>query len=215
MSARGLGLVLLLLVLGVVGGYTYADLAGSTPSSDAAPTPLVASDPALPFTPPEKVNDDSDLPPVGVAIATHEETLGPPRDRVVVPVPREWDRVELGSHEARWTAPGNPPASYSVRVALLDENRSLAQQVAQRAAALPIDPTVTDVEIHDTSGDTLRATYVQSGYRRLSIIRWVSFSGGTADVEVAATGRLIDQAGLEELVARMASGVRRQRGGPS
>jgi hypothetical protein len=84
--------VLVLLVLGAVGGYANADLVRSAPSSDGTPTPLLAADPALPFTPPEKLNPDSDLPPVPPAIATHDETLGAPTERIVVPVPEDWDR---------------------------------------------------------------------------------------------------------------------------
>ena len=44
----------------------------------------------------------------------------------------------------------------------------------------------------------------------LQVVRWVSFDGAGIDVEIAASGRLIDQPGLEALVARMATAVHRQ-----
>jgi ribosomal protein L28 len=44
----------------------------------------------------------------------------------------------------------------------------------------------------------------------LQVVRWVSLDGSTVDVEISASGRVIDQPGLEALVARMATGVRRQ-----
>jgi hypothetical protein len=131
-------------------------------------------------------------------------------------VPDGWDRFNFStSIQTRWTAPGNPSGAYSVRVhSLPADDRSLVQQVAEREAALRFDDSISpgSLEVLESSGDTLTVTYIQDGYRRLQVVRWVSFRGGAADVEVAATGRLVDQRGLEELVARIASGVRRQAG---
>lgn len=205
-------LVLLLLVAGGAGGWAWAEAGTTSSTSDAPATPLGASDPALPYTPPEKVKDDSDLPALGEGLATHEEKLGPETSEgLIVPIPDGWDRFDFASTiEARWTAPGNPSGSYSVRVKSLSDDRSLIQQVAQREAGLRYDDSVSSLEVLDSSGDTLTVTYIQDGYRKLQVIRWVSFLGGTADVEVAGAGRLVDERGLEELVARIASGVRRQ-----
>jgi hypothetical protein len=208
--------VLVLLALGVLGGYAYAGLGLDPVRSDGAPAPLEAADPALPFTPPEKVNPDADLPPVATDLPVAPARVGSPPDGIVVPAPVGWERTDLPTDEARWSAPGRPIGSYAVRVQVLDRNRSIPQAVAERAAALPLDPLVSDLEVLDQSGDTLRASFILGGYRKLTIIRWVSFDGGLVDVEIAATGRLIDQPGLEALVARMATDVRRQpeRGEP-
>lgn len=209
MTARGLGLLLALLVVGAVGGYAYADLGHGTTRSGSAPTPVAAADPELPFTPPEKVNADSDAPPVPTSLTTEDATVGRGPESVVLPVPAAWEQIRLSGQESRWLAPGRPAGSYSVRVQAVDQRRSLAQAVAERAAALPLDPSVSDLEVIDQSVDTLRATFILAGYRKLTIIRWVSFEGGTVDLEIAATGRLIDQPGLEALVARMATEARR------
>lgn len=212
MGIRGTLLVLLLLVAGGAGGWAWAEAGSDVVVSGSTPTPVGAADPALPYSPPEKVKDDSDLPALGEGLATHEEKLGPDTSEgLVVPVPDGWDRFDFaGTIEARWTAPGNPSGSYSVRVKSLTDDRSLIQQVAQREAGLRFDDSVSALEVLDSSGDTLTVTYIQDGYRKLQVIRWVSFLGGTADVEVAGAGRLVDERGLEELVARIASGVRRQ-----
>lgn len=208
----------MLLVLALVGGaagWAWAAETSRPVTAERAPAPVAAADPALPYTPPEKVRDDSELPPLGEALPTHEEKIGPDTSEgLIVPVPDGWDRHDFADTvQARWTAPGNPSGSYSVRVhSLADDDRSLIQQVAQRAAALEYDGTITPgtLEVLESSGDTLTVTYVQDGYRRLQVVRWVSFLGGAADVEVAGTGRLVDERGLEQLVARIASGVRRQ-----
>lgn len=215
MGLRITGVLLVLALLGGAGGWAWATQASRPVTSPRAPSPVAAADPALPYTPPEKVRDDSDLPPLDEGLPTHEEKLGPATSEgLVVPVPDGWDRFDFADTvQARWTAPGNPSGSYSVRVhSLADDDRSLIQQVAQRAAALEFDDTITPgtLEVLESSGDTLTVNYVQDGYRRLQVIRWVSFLGGSADVEVAGTGRLVDERGLQELVARIASGVRRQ-----
>jgi hypothetical protein len=209
------GLLLALVLVGGVAGWTWGASTSEPGRSGDAPAPVAAADPSLPYTAPEKVKPDSDLPPLPEGITTHEERLGPDTSEgLVVPVPDGWDRYNFSDTvQARWTAAGNPSGAYSVRVhSLADDDRSLIQQVAQREAALRYDDSIVpgSLEVIDSSGDTLVVTYVQAGYRRLQVIRWVSFLGGAADVEVAGTGRLVDERGLEQLVARIASGVRRQ-----
>jgi hypothetical protein len=214
-ALRTLGLLLALALLGGAGGWAWAETSHDAVASTDPPAPVAAHDPALPYTPPEKVKEDSELPPLGEGLTTHEEKMGPPTSEgLVVPVPDDWDRFDFSTGiQTRWTAPGNPDGAYSVRIhSLPSDDRSLIQQVAEREAALRFDDSISSLEVLESSGDTLTVTYIQDGYRRLQVVRWVSFRGGAADVEVAATGRLVDQRGLEELVARIASGVRRQAG---
>ena len=215
MGLRTLGMLLALTLLGGAGGWAWADTRDRSVTTLEAPRPVEAADPALPYTPPEKVREDSDLPPLGEGITTHEEKMGPrTSEGLIVPVPDGWERTDFATGiQTRWTAPGSPSGSYSVRVhSLPEDDRSLIQQVAEREAALQYDNTITpgSLEVLDSTGDTLTVTYIQSGYRRFQVVRWVSFRGGSADVEIAAVGRAVDERGLEELVARMASGVRRQ-----
>ena len=211
-SWRGIaGLVVALALLGGLAGYGWAASRSEVTLSGSTPTPVEAAGPAVPFTPPEKVNTDSDLPPVPVTLEVVTARIGTPKKGgIEVPVPADWERTDLtGGLEARWSAPGGPDGAYTVRVQVVDQRRSLAQAVAERAAALPLDPRVSDVEVLQQSGDTLIASFILSGYRMLQVVRWVSFDGGSIDVEIAASGRLIDQPGLEALVSRMATAVRR------
>jgi hypothetical protein len=212
-SWRGIaGLTVALALLGGLAGYGWAASRSEVVLSESIPAPVEAGRPAVPFTPPEKVNTDSDLPPVPVSLEVVTARIGTPKKGgVELPVPADWARTDLvGGVQARWSAPGNPDGAYTVRVQVVDEPRSLAQAVAERAAALPLDPRVSDLEILQQSGDTLIASFILSGYRMLQVVRWVSFDGAGIDVEIAASGRLIDQPGLEALVARMATAVHRQ-----
>jgi hypothetical protein len=212
-SARTLGLLLLLALVGGAAGYAYAETSAEPEISRDPAAPMAAADPAVPYTPPEKVNPDSELPPLPAAPASHVETLGTRgAGGVALPVPDGWSRNDLRAGEARWTPPDDPPGSYSLRVEVVDLNGSLAQVVAGRAAELPFDSRISDLEILGEDGDTLRASFIIAGYRRLQVTRWVSSDGNGIDLEVSATGRLIDESGLESLVASIATRVRRQPG---
>jgi len=214
-GARGLGLLLLLAVLGGAAGWAWAESSSEPTISRVAPSAPAAADPAVPYTPPEVTKPDADLPPLPVSYAAHDEKLGAAGEGqggVVVPIPNGWDRFNFADGvQARWTAPGNPPGSYSIRVQIVDLPRTLEQMVAARAAELPFDNRIADLNIPPgQTGDTLRATFIMDGYRRLQIIRWLSFDGNGIDLEISATGRLIDERGLEALVSKVATEAFRQ-----
>ncbi len=212
MGARGLGLLLLLALVGGAAGWAYAEQTTVPRVSRTVPTPLAAADPAVPYTPPEVTKPDADLPPLAEGFTTHDERLGVPgQGGVVVPVPDDWGRTTLRDAEARWLPPGAATGGgYSVRVQVVDLQRSLAQAVAERAAALDFDTRLTDLEVLDQQGDTLRASFILDGWRKLQVTRWVSFDGNGIDLEISATGRLIDERGLEALVSKIATEVYRQ-----
>ena len=212
-GVRGTVLLLLAVLAGGAGGWAYAERTSGPVISGAAPGPVAADDPSIPYTPPEKTRPDSDLPPLTASVDMHDERLGTPRDGgIVLPVPDGWDRFTFSDDvQARWTAPGNPSGAYSVRVQVIDENRSISQKVAARDDELLADAGVSDLEVFTQSVDTFRAGFIFGGYRKLTVIRWVSLGdAGFADVEIAATGRLIDERGMDALVARIATEVRRQ-----
>ena len=83
--------------LGGAAGWAYAEQPRrARRSRRAAPAPLAAADPALPYTPPEVTKPDADLPPLAQGFATHDERLGVPGEGgVVLPVPDGWGRTTL------------------------------------------------------------------------------------------------------------------------
>lgn len=207
-------LLLLLLLAGGAGGWAYAASRDGPVVSDAVPSPVAASGPEIPYTPPEKTRPDPEDPPLPTRLSFRDERLRTPgRGGIVVPVPVGWSRtVEADGSVAKWRPPNAPEAGgYIARVTLLEENRTLAQKVATRPIELQAQAGLTDLEVLSTSIDTLKASFILEGYSRVTVIRWVSLDGdGLVDVEVAATGRTIDEAGMDALVLEMANGVRRQ-----
>ncbi|MGZ5399561.1 MAG: hypothetical protein ACXWDL_01860 [Nocardioides sp.] len=211
MGVRATVLLLLAVLVGGAAGWVTAERTSGPVVSDTAPRP-VAADPALPFSPPEKVKPNPDLAPLSETLPMHDERVGTPRDGgIVVPVPSGWEMTTFADdRQAKWSLPDGPAGGYALRVQILDENRTVSQKVAVRPLELEADDSVSDLEIVETSFDTLTASFIFDGYRRLTVIRWVSFSGGLVDVEIAATGRLVDEGGMEALVARIAQEVRPQ-----
>lgn len=210
-GVRATVLLLLAVVVGGAAGWAMAERAAEPAISRATPRP-VAADPALPYSPPEKVRPNPDIDPLPESLPTHDENVGSPRGGgVVVPVPDGWLRTTFSDRsQAKWSLPDGEAGGYTFRVQILDENRTVAQKVAVRPLELEADRSVSDLEILETSFDTLKATFILDGFRRLTVIRWVSFGGGLVDVEIAATGRLVDEGGMEALVAKIAHEVRRQ-----
>lgn len=212
MGVRGTVLLLLAMLVGGAAGWAYADRSGAPVIAEAAPVPVSAADPAIPYTPPLKTKPDSDLPQLPVSFVTHDERLGEPgQGGVVLPVPNGWLRTELRPGEARWQPAGETPGLYSLRVQVVDLQRTLEQAVDERAAALPGDLRISELTIRDQSVDTLRAVFIIDGYSRLQVTRWLSFDGNGVDLEVSATGRQIDEAGLDALVAKVATEAYRQQ----
>jgi len=205
-------LLLLAVLVGGAAGWAYAEEGDEPVVSEVAPTPVAAADPAIPYTPPEKTKPDPALDPLAESLPTHDEKLGAPRNGgVIVPVPNGWARTTFADgRQATWRLPDGPSGGYTFRVQILDENRTVSQKVEVRPRELKTDDLVSDLQILERSFDTLKASFIFEGYRRLTVIRWVSFSGGLVDLEIAATGRLIDEAGLEALVAKIDQEVRRQ-----
>ena len=210
-GVRATVLLLLAVMVGGAAGWALSESASEPSISQVAPRP-VAADPALPFSPPEKVKPNPDLPPLSETLPMHDVRVGSPRDGgIVVPVPNGWERTTYADErQAKWDLPDGPTGGYTFRVQILDENRTVSQKVAVRPIELQGDDSVSDLEILETSFDTLTASFIFDGYRRLTVIRWVSFSGGLVDVEIAATGRRVDEEGLEALVGRIAQEARPQ-----
>lgn len=214
MGFRGIVLVLLLLLAGGAGGWAWADATSGPVVSEATASPVPAADPRLPYTRPEVTRPDPETPPLATQLSFHEERLGTPRrGGVLVPIPDGWVRTSYADKDtATWRPPDAPAAGgYVVRVTLLDENRTLQQKVATRPIELQSQQGLTDLEVTGTSLDTLKANFILEGYSRYTVIRWVSLDGdGLVDVEIAASGRQIDEAGMESLVVEMAGDVARQ-----
>jgi hypothetical protein len=206
--ARATGVAVLLAALGVAGGYAYAGLHASSPDGTGAGAPAQASGPAYPTTAQLDLLPESDLPPLAEDVPLVPAKLGPPGTGITLMVPEGWDRINAtnGTVGARWTAPGNPPGSYSVRVTLVTTTQNPLAMVAGKIPQLKLDTHLTYLKFIEQTINTLVFTYVYDGdYRIEQVDRFVSLTGGPADVEIATSGRLIDDPGMRALVSRMAT----------
>jgi hypothetical protein len=63
--------------------------------------------------------------------------------------------------------------------------------------------------VEERTANSLEFTYVSDGFLRHGFLVWLDVRAtGFADVEIAVTGRGIDAPGAEELITRVASGMR-------
>ncbi len=207
MSIRGLEVIVAALLIGTGLGFVVGVLLEDDPITSASAAPIPASSPAFPIDPPPQVLPDPTNPPLASKLPTHAETIGVAPYDLTFPIPNGWDEFQIGPAEKRWTLPGNPPNNYSVRVEMVISQRTTIEALRdQRAGELEGLLGFTVVERGD---DMLVFTYVDpSQHQRLSVIRWISPLGsGTAEAEVAATGRMRDEDGLRALVTTISEGA--------
>lgn len=211
MTWRGLGALLLLIVVGAAAGFGAATLLDRPASADGTPQPLAASQPAYPFVPPiEVLPDPTEPPPLRAPFDVVEDTLGGGPFAVTVPVPVGWERTNTNPGEARWSLPGDQPNTHSTRVELVgSQTRTPEKMIALRISDLQGSTGISDFRVVDQTSNQLIFSFVLDQHRRFSVIRWVSPRGSTnAEVEIAATGREEDLPGLEDLVGLMSAQVR-------
>jgi hypothetical protein len=209
MGWRGPAALLLMVALGVVGGYAGARALTDDPGSAGAAGPVAAVSPSVPVDPPPLVLRDPQAPTLEPGLPTHEEVVGSGAFAVTVPVPDDWNRTDLGPAEAKWGVPGIPLNTYVLRVEQVTSQRdSVAEILTGRITDL--DATTEDLVVVDQTSDSLEFTYLSDGYLRYGFLRWLDLTGsGHADLEIAVTARERDVEGARALVEAVAAGARR------
>lgn len=210
MRFGGAAVVLVLLLLGLGSGYLAATQLEPDIVEPGSPEPVSAADPSFPGGG-AGVLADPDLAALAADTPLAEAMLGAGEQRIAVPAPIGWSRVELRPGEARWTLPGSPAGTHSVRVHAQPGNIPLTEMVENRRQALRGDPTITDLQIAEPTNSIamVEATFVRNSYRKVTVIRWINFYGGPmANLEIAWTGRLRDEVGMQALMAQMARDAR-------
>jgi hypothetical protein len=208
MSWRGLGVLLLLAAVGVTVGLAVGFQQRPSVATGGTAEPLPATSPSVPMDPPPSIAPDPDFPPMATGLPTHEERVGDRAFGVVVPVPDGWDKFQLGSAEYRWTPPGNPDHSYSVRVEnVFSQRLSIEQIMGDRIEAVSQLP---GYELESQNSDTMVFRYVdETSHERLQMLRWIAPRGsGTAEAEISVVGREADRAGMRDMLDVITNGAR-------
>jgi hypothetical protein len=127
---------------------------------------------------------------------------------MTLPVPEGWSYFENSLNEWQWRPPDQPDFGYVLRVEqVLSNRRSIEGTLDRRLAELREDES--NVEVIAQTRDSLHFTFVTANHLRYGYLRWLDLTGsGNAQVEIAATGRQVDDPGMADLIARVGSGVR-------
>ncbi|QCW52129.1 hypothetical protein FE634_19990 [Nocardioides dongxiaopingii] len=206
------GAVLLALLVGGAGGYAVAtrdEPAEPGRTTFAEPAPVAADHPRLPVQLYEPDPDDDplepDIPLEQVRLTALNAKGQPSRYSVSVPIPKEWDDSFNGVSRWTFTKEGNDSMSYGMRLDIIaGEEETMDRAISIRQAQLrsaDAQGNLGDVEFsaQDDSGFTV--TFVEDGYRRVSMELFIPDADGNAFAAIAVYGRERDLSGIEDLVS--------------
>jgi hypothetical protein len=208
---RVLGVAVVLLAVGVAGGYAVADRTTEQPTVGGTPSPLAAVSPAAPTPPVVDVLPDPDFPALATDVPLEPKVLRTSRkngDALAVDIPEGWI-VNRSQGAATWNyVATNLHNTYTLRIGIVaGQHVAVSVALGSRIEALKSAQSenhLSNLEITAQSAEAFQATYVDEGFLRVTTERWVSFHDGTAYATVAAVGRTIDKPGLDALVTRVA-----------
>ena len=207
-------MVAVLLVAGAAGGFGASLALAENPTAVGAGVPVVAHSPSLPVDPAPSLVPDPAFASLATSLDLVDRRVGGKGGfRMTVPVPKGWDEVANSLNEWKWRPPDQPEFGYVLRVEqVLSQRDTVARILANRKVAL--DQDESSVEFVDETSNSLHFTYVTESHLRHGFLIWLDVTGsGFAQVEVALTGREVDVPGMQDLVTRVAYGIR--LGGPT
>ena len=197
----------LLLTVGAAAGFGASWAVGENPSGTGAAVPVVATSPSLPIDPVPELLPDPTTPALAAGLPLVRQAVGSGSFRMTLPTPKGWDFFENSLNEWQWRPPDQPDFGYVLRVEqVLSNRRSIDWTLDRRIDDLREDES--NVEILDETSDSLHFSYVTSNHLRHGYLRWVDLTGSdNAQVEIAVTGRRVDDAGMADLIARVGAGI--------
>lgn len=197
----------LLLAIGVAVGFGASWALSENMSGDAPAAPVPAS-PSLPVDPAPELLRDPSTPPLADGLPLVRQSVGAGDFRITLPVPKGWAFFESSLNEWQWQPPDQPDFGYVLRVEqVLSNRRSIEWTLDRRLAELREDES--NVEVIDQTRDSLHFSFVSANHLRHGYLRWLDLTGSdNAQVEIAVTGREVDDPGMADLIARVGSGMR-------
>jgi hypothetical protein len=197
----------LLLAIGVAAGFGASWVLGENPTGDGTAVPVPAS-PSLPVDPVPELLPDPPTPALAEGIPLEPQTVGAGDFRMTLPVPKGWSFSENSLNEWQWRPPDQPDFGYVLRVEqVLSNRRSIEWTLDRRVDELREDES--NVEVLGQTNDSLHFSFITSNHLRHGYLRWLDLTGSdNAQVEIAVTGREVDDPGMADLIARVGSGIR-------
>ena len=207
-TKRGLTLLGLLLGTALVAGFGVSMAVAEHPSGGGAAAPVAAQSPSLPVDPAPELLPDPIHPALAPELPLVRQTVGMGDFQMTLPVPQGWDFSVNSLNEWQWRPPDQPDFGYVLRVEqVLSNRRSIGWTLDRRIADL--DEDEDNLLVLEQTTDSLHFSYVTSNHLRHGYLTWLDLTGSdNAQVEIAVTGRKVDDAGMADLVARVAAGTK-------
>lgn len=198
----------MLLALGAGGGFGASLAFGEHPPGDGSPTPVAAHSPSLPIDPVPELLPDARTPALATDLELVTQQVGTGDFRMTLPVPKGWDFSVNSLNEWQWRPPDQPDFGYLLRVEqVLSNRRSIDWTLDHRIDEL--DEDEDNFDVLDQTADSLHFTYVTSHHLRRAYLTWLDLTGSdNAQVEISVSGRVVDDEGMADLMARVAAGIR-------
>lgn len=197
----------LLLAIGAATGFGSSLAIAEHPPGSGAATPVTARSPSLPVDPVPELLDDPTTPALEPGLELVRQEVGSGAFRMSLPVPQGWSFFANSLNEWQWRPPDQPSFGYLLRVEqVLSNRRSIDWTLDRRIDEL--DEDEDNVEILGQTSNSLHFSYVTSNHLRHGYLTWLDLTGSdNAQVEIAVTGRAVDDAGMADLVDRIAAGM--------
>lgn len=207
-SAQGMTLLGLLVAVSVTAGFGVSMAVAEHPAGGGPATPVVAQSPSLPVDPVPELLPDPATPALEPGIDLVRQQVGSGDFQMTLPVPRGWTFSPNSLNEWQWRPPGQPDFGHVLRIEqVLSNRRSIDWTLDRRIDEL--DEDEDNLEILDQTDNSLHFTYVTANHLRHGYLTWLDLTGSdNAQVEIAVTGREVDDAGMADLIDRIAAGTK-------
>jgi hypothetical protein len=199
--------LVLLLALGVGGGYVASRSLGGHPQAVGAAQPVTAASPSYPIDPVPELFPDPDFDPMPTGLELARQEVGRGDFQLSLEVPAGWTFSPNSLNEWQWRPADFQTFGYYMRVEqVLSNRRSIDWTLDRRIDELYEDEAA--VKVLAQTDDSLHYSYVTSNHLRHGFLTWLDLTGSdNAQVEVAVTGRKADVDGMADLITRVADSM--------
>ncbi|UFN42747.1 hypothetical protein [Nocardioides okcheonensis] len=209
MEWRGPAVLVALLAIGAGGGWAASAQTRDTSIGRGTAAPVAADGPEMPVEAERPYRPDPEDPPLEPGIPMVPATVGTGKFEITFPAPKGWSTNANATNEWKWKQPGTSNNTYVMRIEQIDsQDITIEDAIDIRVERLRAEQD--DVRILDRQSSSLEYTYRSNEDTfRHSFMRWLDLdASGQADVEIVVHGRERDAEGAEDLIGRVAGGMR-------